>query len=264
MHHESWKVLLACAIGVGIGSLVALEMHPMLWWVGLIAGFATGYLSYEWRAVLRAVPEAWRAARGWTLPPRYFDRVVWSLALWLNTLIMSTVVTGTLLLCVDDRMDILTVLVMAQTCILFGSCVGGFLSVAYHMDAYRNTLSADQSVRSLKQAAIFMFPPVILFFLPLCGIWWCVRRIPTGVRIVAHGAMALARFLRAFVWNLFLRIHSEMRLLCGVDAMLGTIVGYCSGSALVGAVIGGTFGVVNYAVVTKRWLEPHGYLPIRP
>ncbi len=46
-----------------------------------------------------------------------------------------------------------------------------------------------------------------------------------------------------------------MRLLCGVDAAIGTAVGYYFGNALIGAAAGAVFGVVNYWVVAVRILR---------
>jgi len=40
-----------------------------------------------------------------------------------------------------------------------------------------------------------------------------------------------------------------------VDAMLGTVVGYFYGNALIGALAGGIFGVINFEIVSKRLLK---------
>ena len=91
-----------------------------------------------------------------------------------------------------------------------------------------------------------------------------------GVRVVHElrqapwTLCALAKWGILFLWTLFKFIHSDMRLLCGVDALLGAAVGYAAGSALVGVMGGGALGVANYALITERWLRPRGYLPARP
>ena len=59
---------------------------------------------------------------------------------------------------------------------------------------------------------------------------------------------------------MFIRIHSDRRLISGVDALLGSAIGYFAGSAAVGALSGGILGIVNYAMITERWLKPHGYI----
>ena len=42
---------------------------------------------------------------------------------------------------------------------------------------------------------------------------------------------------------------------CAVDAMIGAAVGFFAGSAIIGALVGGLFGVLNYEVVSKRLLH---------
>lgn len=79
---------------------------------------------------------------------------------------------------------------------------------------------------------------------------------------IFHFVSSVFRFLRRFTWQLFIRIHSQERLICGVDALLGAAVGYLAGSALVGALVGGVLGVINYELVTRRWLIPHGYVTL--
>lgn len=55
---ETKKIAVACFIGGALCCAVALIFTPTYWWFGLIAGFAGGYISYEFREVRRAVPVA--------------------------------------------------------------------------------------------------------------------------------------------------------------------------------------------------------------
>jgi len=59
---ETRKIAVACCIGGLLCCAVALMFAPIYWWFGLIAGFAGGYISYEFREVLKAVPVAARMA----------------------------------------------------------------------------------------------------------------------------------------------------------------------------------------------------------
>jgi len=63
MDRETMKIGLACFVGGAVCTAVALLVLPALWWLGMLAGFAAGYLAYEFREVLQAVPKAARAAR---------------------------------------------------------------------------------------------------------------------------------------------------------------------------------------------------------
>ena len=60
---ETKKIARACFIGGAFCVAVALMVAPSFWWLGLLAGFAGGYLGYEFQEVLRAIPRAWKAAR---------------------------------------------------------------------------------------------------------------------------------------------------------------------------------------------------------
>ena len=53
----------------------------------------------------------------------------------------------------------------------------------------------------------------------------------------------------------FILVHSELRLLCGVDAAIGALVGFLIGSVVLGALAGGLLGLLNYELVSKRWLK---------
>lgn len=58
---ETRKIAIACFIGGVLCSAVALLFAPTYWWLGLVAGIAGGYISYEFREVCKAVPVALRA-----------------------------------------------------------------------------------------------------------------------------------------------------------------------------------------------------------
>ncbi len=252
---EAWKVFFATALGAGVGSLVALEVSAMFWWIGLIAGGLTGYLSYEWRAVLAAIPAAYRATRN--RQPDEWWKAVWRgmyngvLGFYLSCLLMGIEdfyrwLRGIELLAPTDLLNIL--LLNTFLCIF----VGGFL----YLSGWSKNYHTQDDLDAYKKILYLFAPPIVLFWHLPRGMWWMISRAP-------RATMIFARFLRDFMWQIFLRIHSERRLICAADAMLGAAVGYSAGSALIGAVAGGIFGVVNYAVVTERWLKPKGFLPIR-
>ena len=57
------------------------------------------------------------------------------------------------------------------------------------------------------------------------------------------------------IWFTFKYIHSDLRVLCAVDSGIGAIIGFLAGNPIVGAVVGGIIGYVNYEVVSKRLLK---------
>lgn len=57
------------------------------------------------------------------------------------------------------------------------------------------------------------------------------------------------------MWKLFKLIHSQKRLICFVDAVIGGTIGFYYHNPLVGAAVGGLLGMVNYELVSVRWLK---------
>lgn len=62
MKEKRWELLLKAFIWGVIGTFVALEIWQPLFWVGSLVGFVGGYLSHDFAAVRRAIPQAFRAA----------------------------------------------------------------------------------------------------------------------------------------------------------------------------------------------------------
>src|SRR5207253_919220 len=77
--------------------------------------------------------------------------------------------------------------------------------------------NAENDMKLIRALVYMIAPPVVIF--------WHIPRLLIGC----------IRFVGRFVWHLFLLIHSELRLLCGVDALIGAGVGYFMHSALIGA-----------------------------
>lgn len=57
------KMIIAVFAGGSIGALVGIWLAASFWWLGILVGFAAGYLGYEFRQTLAAIPVAFRAAR---------------------------------------------------------------------------------------------------------------------------------------------------------------------------------------------------------
>ena len=55
--------------------------------------------------------------------------------------------------------------------------------------------------------------------------------------------------------QIFMLIHSELRVLCMTDAMIGAVAGFFCGNALVGGLIGAVCGLANYKLVSVRLLK---------
>lgn len=244
------KVFLACALGGGVGALVALQMWQPLWWVGMLVGGLIGYLTYEFDEVRRAVPLAWRKATGWRWCPdwkwwRVFLRLLPRTAMGEQSIIILPFL---LFLWALDPKNVTGFIV-----------VGGFFSFFLVLRTVVATFVDTGKVMcgtTTMLAVIQDYWTVNVFRMYF---WVVPRAMLKGVRLIAtmgpglivKGAVTVARFF----WYLFILIHSEVRLLCGLDAAFGAAVGFYFGNAIVGALAGGMFGVINYEVVSKRWLK---------
>lgn len=272
MKKESWKVFLACAIGAFIGSLVTLEVNRWFWWLGLITGGLTGYLSYEWKKVAQSIPAAYRTARGWQAPELYW-RELWQA--FLSALSFLSVAGSWVFLFVISLLILLEGvgainIALLPLCSIFLIGIAFFTFfitlIWFNFDTGRKVGLREKDISRHKKLTVEFLaasPPVVFFWHIPRGLYWLIPRLPHVLAVTGKGLASAARFLGRFAWQVFIRIHSEMRVLCGVDAMIGTTVGYFAGSAIIGALAGGAFGVINYALVTERWLKPKGYLPAR-
>ena len=57
---DTIKIGIACFTGAFIGTAAAVIL-ALEWWMGLVAGAAAGYIAYEFRSILQAIPKAWKA-----------------------------------------------------------------------------------------------------------------------------------------------------------------------------------------------------------
>jgi len=278
---RSMSVFLACAIGAGIGSLVALEIAHAFWWVGLVVGLATGYLTYEIKAVGWAIVSAWRAVFGWRPSPVFRKKLIFAFVTgsfsvcWVALLIIYHNLTDGLNFqgIISSVLHTLTfvnpLLAIFVACIvLLGSVapvmiIGGMALIFGLICVYSPFEGSDEQFDG--PGLIMVSPPAVIFvWLPI-GIWLCLKKIPAAIAAIGRLVAGIPRFVchlvllsADFIWLVFLAIHSEVRLLCGVDAMLGAAIGYYAGSAVIGAIAGGILGVINYALITERVLKPRG------
>lgn len=258
MERTTVKVGLACGLGALVGTLVALALGAH-WWLGLFAGGIVGYLAFDLRAVLLAIPAAWRATAA--IFPSIND-------LKLRMLI------GFWLVCFVTYFALWIGMVVLPILRLFTSSWGsglvgygivvGLFSVYFGLSAMISPQSGEEmrwrgkksleelesSFRDEVKTMIFEeFTPVVIGR----GVLFCIVRIP-------RAGLSVVRGICLFLWNLYLSIHSNLRVLCLVDSAIGTFLGYLLGSALAGGLIACVWGILNYEILAKRVLRT---VPVR-
>lgn len=108
--------------------------------------------------------------------------------------------------------------------------------------------------------------PFLLLFVAVETAWealkWCWQnrvRIANAMISTANAVVTAACFVgsevKLFVLRTFVYIHSERRTICFVDAALGSLAGFFFGSVAIGVVVGAMLGIINYELVSVRWLK---------
>lgn len=259
MTRQTLKIFFACAFGAAIGTLVALEVNHYFWWLGLLAGAATGYLSYEFKTVIQNVPKAWALARkDVPITTEQFRTLI----LFLGAVLMtssSNFVVFALIGAAYDAPLIVNLQEFAACSLLLSMTTTLFLN-AFGYDAVPCISAAKVWGWQIK----YLNPCMVFIGWPLCLIYrvtWAVGMVlPRLPKKIYRMTKQVATFLRHFIWRLFLLIHSEIRLLCACDAALGAALGCFTGSVIIGILAGGTIGVLNYQIITERWLKRRGYV----
>lgn len=257
--NETTKVFLACALGAFMGTMVSLEVNRYFWWLGLITGGFVGYISHEFKKVVMAVPTAWRKARGWQ-PYRAWWREYLQLTFAFGGLMTTFFTPAIIALMVVVDFPLLNYASMARWLVcFFGGVVMGTLTF---YDWPIEKLAREG--RDLRRDLRFVSNPFRFYFwlLPkwtLKGGWWLLRNSPSLINemtvAIAIGISAAAKFTVRFGRFFFREIHSDIRMLCGLDAAIGTVIGYFAGSAVIGALAGGLWGALNFEILSIRILK---------
>lgn len=247
------KVFMACALGGGVGALVALQMWQPFWWVGMLVGALVGYLAYEFDEVRRAVSLAWRKTIGWR--PKWRPRREWwrvFLRLLPNSVLgfpsVFSVPFFSLFAWTFDAREVAGNILTFGFLVLFFVMLGVNINISTTARVLEGEMNVSKAVKEAWEINVFR---VYFWVGPRAigkGVWLAVTRGPGWV---ARGVVVIARFL----WQVFCLVHSEMRLLCGLDAAIGAAVGYWLGNASIGALAGGIFGLANFEIVSRRWLK---------
>ncbi len=255
---RSLKIFVACFLGGLTGALIALNLSPILWWLGLIVGGTVGYFTFEFRLVIRAVQAAWKQVTGWKLPA--VRSLIRSLIYHLLAIICS------LMMLFDVLFPVSLILPQPGSHSVpdpFGFARGvggmalGFLLgfAACGLVVKNGRFDGEQSIKGALRLFLYLNPLSFFVFWPLWLIWQGLRFAPHYPRWVYQGTCWFWGKVAWFVKLVFVQIHSDVRLLCFLDSALGAGIGYFAGDPLMGGIAGGLLGVLNFELVSKRWLK---------
>lgn len=280
---ETRKIALACFIGGVLCGAVALMFAPVYWWLGLLAGMAGGYLSYEFsdvrasstialRVAGQGFASAWitriQAMKVWLSSPHPFVYVGAILPLWI------------LYVCLPDAWNedlgtavVLTVAVfvayavyaMVASALLYG--VADIGKEVVRRDGWYSSVMDPHgalrlSVRERGVASLGYSNAAKLFTIGVLEIIrFFVWTIWKSLAIALWTALCFA--LR-YAWLLCKLIHSEKRVLCAIHGTLGGAASYLTLASptmsvaeqfmvvVFGGMLGAAFGVAGWHLVPKR------------
>ena len=240
---KSLKIFLACFLGAGIGTLTALQINGYFWWLGLLVGGFVGYLSYEFKTVIRTIPRAWRVAVEWKPNKKWWHNFGKNL-LMVGTPLSNIVVFFSVIAVLPTCMTLS--IIEITTCIVFTLVLSALMTNDREMSAE----CKEEVKKFCKYNPAYIYLRLLPKYVVLCLIWLVkgMLRLPG---FIWKTIVILASFLK----TLFILIHSEIRLLCGIDAAIGAAIEYFAGSVIIGALVGGVFGLLNYEIISVRVLH---------
>jgi len=244
---KTMKVFLACFLGGFIGTIVALQLHAF-WWLGLLIGSFVGYLTYEAKQVVCAIKQSWKTVIGIRIISRKqwkkFTRMLYDSA---KLILVACSIFASFIVC------ILPVFLLKNpfgVALSLGLCI--ILSIARIIDVTRD--KDDPLTTCLHLNPIYLYLWLTPKYL-IIGIVWLLKLIfhviPRTPKFLAKTTKIIGRFIK----TVFILIHSDELLLCGIDAAIGTVIGFITGNAVVGGLAGGVFGVLNFEIISKRILH---------
>jgi hypothetical protein len=264
----STKVFFSTALGSLIGTIVSLELPDLFWILGLAIGGLVGYLSYEFKTVLEAIPKAWKAVVGWridkTKAKRKFAYALLSVSLVFYMLLIYLGMggfSGTGDFPFSYRWYIYLIFIAIGLITIFY-----FVCIPIN-EAHKNYPddTFNEKIHYYKTGFILKFcNPIVA---PFAGLIWF------GKIIIKHRAkiynevkniiVGILRFIFITFWVktyqffrfIFRYVHNDIRIICFVDAMIGTWIGYNFGSPIIGCFSGGILGVVNYYIVSIKIMK---------
>src|SRR3989344_3356950 len=248
MYNRSLKVFLACALGAFVGTLTAMQLANQFWFIGLIVGGLVGYLSFEVERIARAVKQASRELSQWRPNTDYWKHEGFLMVVTLSQLTLSLAVLYVLLRPNNYLEELPLFMTPIVLLMVVGGTFGTVFGLAFLTIVIVSLRGADEVDKEILRSensdilirALFLNPIGIMLYPSILFLRNFRSCISTAIR---------------FLYVFYKEIHSDIRLLCGIDAAIGVGIGYWYGNPLIGAVVGGIWGVFNYEIVSKRLLK---------
>lgn len=272
---DNWNCIKGSIIGAFIGIVLALRFGQEYWYglfIGLAVGGIISYVMADIKGFLKAIPEAWKRAKGWRLTAaqrkllkEFFLRLLAFMPA------MFTFYFSLFYLLRNDVMSEGFSLVNLLAISSFGGLIGGvFFAVL--------TPSDEMGIKCLRQAMRWVLIgnpvsvsiwilPVAVYFLASGLVWLkdkLLNIVPVIIEKAPEAVLLIVGMVFLFLWNLYILIHTRSRFLVLVDTMLAIVIGYIVGittslniitCATIGAGLGPIFFLINKELIAVRWLK---------
>lgn len=264
MNRHFWSVLFACALGGLLGALFGIEVARRfafgqhMWALSALGGGLVAYVAVDFRHFCDGVVSAWKKTIRWRP-----DALYWKT--WLISFAGMLTVCSTL------------ILMFALVEYLTGGTNFSWLGLLFKAFVLLSMLLAGPCALSSSSRKPEMSDEIWLARIQSCtdfgwsALKWCnpvgmvvglvllcvklLSLLPALWQDITNTAVSILPPLKTFFWQAFVNVHSKLRTLCFMDATIGATVGYFCGSPILGAVIGGLLGAINYELVSIRWLK---------
>jgi len=260
---SKFKILLSCLIGSGIGTFIALSVNSWFWWTGCLAGGLIGYLSFNFKNVIRAIPNAYKA-----IDNRKADLLEAVLILVFFSLPIGYAIIFNYL--VESFLPVMgmKIIFLEGLCYIFLSM--GALAIVEKLlkDGLDIEIFGSRTQSRHLMRFIFICSPLglaleIIVFLAffVYYLYYALYNLFYGIYIFVKylilGVLSMPIICWKILKQLFLLIHSEIRLLCAIDSLVGVVAGYIISQAyslnlltgvMIGMAVGALLGLANYQI----------------
>lgn len=287
MKKGSWSVLFACAFGACIGALCALEISTYFkygsyfWGIGAFLGGLFAYIAVDFRQLcfdvarsyrvsVRSIAGMLRVMTSWR-PYKLYWKAILIEMLGYGTVAISLVSLFFLIRTTGPeymRTPSIGLLVLAVIPAMFGvftpaintrSNWSSYIRIKRYMSYDEYLLLGEEASWSL----IKFCNPITLPFIILWLVWRLTLKVVgylwknkvRAMSLTVSAGSFTGKEAYRFIVRTFVYVHSERRTICFVDATLGAAFGFLLGSAILGAMIGAVLGIINYEIVSVRWLR---------
>ncbi len=241
------RVSFICFVGAFVGALVALQIGGALWWVGAIAGAFVAYLGYELKPLALAAREATASTavalagvKNWRLPDKErwqrFWRKLW--LAWSGAALLWLTLSSWLFLALGLGAATSYFMVSWEWAdsVRCGAAFALGTFIFTIMGMTEGLEPAESFRQDMKKLLLWGNPLTVTCYL-LKACFYLLRALPW-----------MAVFWTAVFFRL---IHSEVRLVCALDAALGAAIGFFAGNALVGGLAGSALGLIHFHLACR-------------